>query len=80
MPIAHVGKRCSNGLCGLVLSCVTGALATHAASQVPSPDEAYLRATRGTWVTDGTVGGKPVRYLAEGQIGPQVRGGRLHRL
>ena len=33
----------------------------------PPPDEAYLDGLRGLWEMQGTLGGKPVRYRAEGQ-------------
>jgi hypothetical protein len=32
-----------------------------------SPDDAYLDALQGKWLMDGTLGGKPVHYLAVGQ-------------
>jgi hypothetical protein len=46
---------------------MTAALASRAADSASSPDEAYLDGLQGAWVMAGTLGGKPVRYLAEGQ-------------
>lgn len=39
----------------------------HAADLGRSPDDAYLDNLQGSWLMDGTLGGKPVRYLADGQ-------------
>jgi hypothetical protein len=44
-----------------------GMLPLHAADGARSPDETYLDSLQGTWVMEGTLGGKPVRYLADGQ-------------
>ncbi len=51
----------------MVLLGVTGTVATRAADVATSPDEAYLDALAGKWVMAGTLGGKPVRYFADGQ-------------
>lgn len=61
----------------VVLYCLTGALVTHAADAAKSPDELYLDGLKGTWVMAGTLGGKPVRYLAEGE---RVLGGAFMKL
>jgi hypothetical protein len=55
----------------LVLLAATAALAaasvaTRAADSAVTPDEAYLDALSGAWVMAGTIGGKPVRYRADG--------------
>jgi hypothetical protein len=55
------------GLICIVLFCMTGTVATRAADSATSPDEAYLDALQGAWVIAGTLGGKPVRYFADGQ-------------
>jgi len=61
----------------LVLYCLAGSLLTRAADASKSPDELYLDTLQGTWVMTGAVGGKPVRYLAEGQ---RVLGGAFMKL
>jgi hypothetical protein len=45
----------------------TAGVGSPAAISAISPDEAYLDGLQGTWVMEGAVGGKPVRYIAEGQ-------------
>jgi hypothetical protein len=67
MVTAQVLRRPGTGLIGFVLLCVTATIATRAADSAKSLDEAYLDALQGTWVMAGTLGGKPVRYLADGQ-------------
>jgi hypothetical protein len=52
---------------------------TEAANSL-SADEAYLDSLRGTWVMVGTVGGNPVRYVAEGQRVLQGGFMKLHML
>jgi hypothetical protein len=54
-------------LIGIVLLVVSVVLASHAADSAKSPDEAYLDGLQGAWVMEGTLGGKPVRYVADGQ-------------
>jgi hypothetical protein len=51
----------------ILLFCITVAAASRAEDSATSPDEAYLDALQGPWVMVGTLGGKPVRYSAEGQ-------------
>jgi hypothetical protein len=55
------------GLICVVLFCMTSAVEIRAADSRQSPDEAYLDALQGTWVMEGTLRGKPVRYAADGQ-------------
>jgi hypothetical protein len=43
------------------------AIALHAADLNRSQDDVYLDNLQGSWLMDGTLGGKPVRYLADGQ-------------
>jgi hypothetical protein len=38
-----------------------------AAAPLASSDEAYLDALQGIWTMEGSVGGKPVRYVADGR-------------
>lgn len=49
------------------LAAASAFAATPAAHSAKAPDEAYLDALQGTWVMNGTLGGKPVRYRAEGR-------------
>jgi hypothetical protein len=51
----------------IVLLCGAGEIAVRAADTARSPDEAYLDALQGTWTMAGTLRGKPVRYVADGQ-------------
>jgi hypothetical protein len=44
-----------------------GAMSAHAENPRKSPDDAYLDNLQGSWLMQGTLGGKPVRYLADGQ-------------
>jgi hypothetical protein len=67
MATARVSRCFGVVLRGLALYCLTGTLLTHAADAAKSLDESYLDALQGTWVMAGTLGGKPVRYFAEGQ-------------
>ena len=46
---------------------VAGASAALAASPDVSPDDQFLDQLVGTWDMDGTVGGKPVHYIAIGE-------------
>jgi hypothetical protein len=69
-----------SGLTSIVLFCMTGALAARAADSVKSPDEAYLDALQGMWVMEGTLGGKSVRYLADGQRVLQRKFVKLHMI
>jgi hypothetical protein len=55
------------GLVGIALIYIAGALITSRAESAKSLDEAYLDALQGKWVMQGTLGGKPVRYSADGQ-------------
>jgi hypothetical protein len=57
-----------------------GGFATHAADLKGTPDDAYLDNLQGRWLMQGTLGGKPVHYLADGQR--VLRGGflRLHMI
>jgi hypothetical protein len=55
------------GLIGVALFIAAGALGTNAAGSARAPAEAYLDALQGTWVMEGTLGGRPVRYSADGQ-------------
>jgi hypothetical protein len=67
METARVSRCFGMVLRGLLLFCATGTLPVHAADAVKSPDESYLDELQGKWVMAGTLGGKPVRYFAEGQ-------------
>jgi len=51
----------------LALYGLTGAVVIYAADAGKSPDESYLDGLQGTWAMAGTLGGKPVRYVADGQ-------------
>lgn len=57
-----------------------GTLTAGAADSGKSTDEAYLDSLQGTWRIEGTVGDKPVRYIADGHR--VLRGGflRLHMM
>ena len=67
MAISQGLLRKHAGLIGVVLFIAAGAFGTHAADSARAPDDAYLDALQGTWVMEGTLGGKPVRYSADGQ-------------
>ena len=64
----------------LIALFLVGTVTTGAADSVKSADEAYLDALRGTWRMEGTLGGKPVRYLADGQRALQGAFVRLHMM
>jgi hypothetical protein len=52
----------------IFVSCFCASMvATRAADSPKSADEAYLNALQGTWLMEGTLRGKPVRYVADGQ-------------
>jgi hypothetical protein len=53
-------------------------ISTGAADSASSADGAYLDALQGTWRMEGTLGGKPVRYFADGQRVLQGAFVRLH--
>jgi hypothetical protein len=59
---------------------IAWAIGASAAESTTSVDETYLDALRGPWDMAGSVGGKPVRYNAEGQR--VLQGGflRLHMI
>ncbi len=67
MATARVSRCFGMVLRVLLLFCATGTLPVHAADAAKSPDESYLDELQGKWVMAGTLGGKPVRYFAEGQ-------------
>ena len=71
-------QRRHTRLVGIILFVAWAALASHAADSAKSPDEAYLDGLQGAWVMEGALGGKPVRYYADGQR--VLQGGflRLH--
>jgi hypothetical protein len=54
-------------LVGIALFVVSGALASYSADSAKSSDDAYLDGLQGNWIMEGTLGGKPVRYEADGQ-------------
>jgi hypothetical protein len=68
------------GLICLVLFCLGGTHPTGAADSAASPDEGYLNALQGRWVMTGMLGGKPVRYFADGQRVLQGGFVRLHMI
>jgi hypothetical protein len=55
------------GVLGIAVSVLAGAAAAQAADSRPSADDAYLDALQGRWIMSGTLGGKPVRYVADGR-------------
>src|SRR5271169_6911787 len=63
--------------CGVL---VLATVASHAVQPATSPDDGYLDGLTGAWTMDGTLGGKPVHYLADGQR--VLHGGflRLHMI
>jgi hypothetical protein len=67
MTTAPGSRRRHAGLIGIALFCLTSSPATRSAESVKSADEAYLDALQGKWVMEGKLGGKPVRYSADGQ-------------
>jgi hypothetical protein len=70
---AHVGWIVS------ILSAATVAFAvTPARQSTESADEMFLDALQGDWTMAGTLGGKPVRYLADGRRVLQDGFLRLH--
>jgi len=67
----------------VVVACGVIGLATvasHAVQPATSTDDVYLDSLKGAWTMDGTLGGKPVHYLADGQR--VLQGGflRLHMI
>jgi hypothetical protein len=68
------------GFIGLVLFCMTSTAVIRAADAGRSLDEAYLDALQGTWVMEGTLGSKHVRYVADGQRVLQGGFMRLHMI
>lgn len=67
MADPEILRRCRMGLNGFILFCVTGPFTAHAANTAASPDETHLDALQGGRVMEGTLGGKPARYFADGQ-------------
>jgi hypothetical protein len=65
---------------GLGLFYAGSLLSGHAAHPANSPDETFLDRLQGRWVMTGTLGGKPVRYRADGQRVLQGRFLRLHMI
>jgi hypothetical protein len=57
-----------------------GAMAAGAAGLGTPTDDAYLDNLQGSWLMEGTLGGKPVHYRADGQR--VLKGGflRLHMI
>jgi hypothetical protein len=51
----------------LILLWIFGITLANAADSAKSSSDAYLDELQGTWLMEGNVRGKPVRYLAEGQ-------------
>jgi hypothetical protein len=47
----------------IVLIWVAGTVVTRAADSAKSPNDAYLDALQGTWVMEGTLGGKSDVYI-----------------
>ena len=72
------GWRCRLGAVGIGLLVVAGGRAAPAAEPATDSNNTFLDALQGAWVMEGTLGGKPVRYRAEGQR--VLQGGflRLH--
>jgi hypothetical protein len=68
---------------GVLLACIAflwcvADVGVRAADAVRSPDEAFLDALQGTWTMAGTLRGKPVRYVADGQRALQGGFVKLH--
>jgi hypothetical protein len=59
---------------------LSGTAAADVADSAKSADEAYLDGLQGAWVMAGTLGGKPVRYLADGRRVLQGAFLRLHMM
>lgn len=69
-PYAGIARFLRHGYArsiGLGLFYVGTLLGIPVAYSADSPDETFLNALQGSWTMAGTVGGKPVRYRADGQ-------------
>lgn len=51
----------------IAMLALAGVFAIHAADLGEAPDDAYLDNLQGSWVMEGTLGGKPVHYVADGE-------------
>lgn len=73
-------RRIRLGVIGIALIALAGAAVAPGADSRPSADDAYLDALQGKWIMAGTLGGKPVRYVADGRR--VLQGGflKLHML
>jgi hypothetical protein len=60
-------SSCRLGALGIGCLIFAGGRAAPAAEAAPDPNNTFLDALQGTWVMEGTLGGRPVRYVAEGQ-------------
>jgi hypothetical protein len=63
----HNLQRVGAGVHGIALIALAGATVALAEDVRPSADDAYLDALQGKWIMSGTLGGKPVRYVADGR-------------
>ncbi len=73
-------QRVGAGVHSIALIALAGAAVAVAADTRLSADDAYLDALQGKWIMAGTMGGKPVRYVADGRR--VLQGGflKLHML
>ena len=60
-------RRVHSGWILSIFSAATIAFAAAPAPPAKSADEAFLDALQGDWTMSGTLGGKPVRYVADGR-------------
>lgn len=60
-------RRIRFGMIGIALIALAGAAVAVAADTRLSADDAYLDVLQGKWIMSGTLGGKPVRYVADGR-------------
>jgi hypothetical protein len=73
--ILRCGVTRSVGLGAICLACL---FASRGAYPTDSRDETFLDALQGKWIMAGTLGGKPIRYRADGQRVLQGGFTRLH--
>ncbi len=73
-------RRSNGSIIFAALSVIAWAIGASAAESTTSADETYLDSLRGRWDVTGSLGGKPVRYNAEGER--VLQGGflRLHMI
>jgi hypothetical protein len=76
----HKALCCRVPMGAFIAMFLAGVVTTGAADSVRSADEAYLDALQGNWRMDGTLGGKPVRYIADAQRVLQDGFLRLHMM